>query len=370
MNFELFTRLRHRYLARLRAWRNPVQKGGPKLQFRSILLVLVFAVLANYVQNFLTIGALVSMSRQAGEIGLIVLGLGLVMIVGGIDLSVGSTFALANFMALLAMNVWGWSAMSTALVTLGLGALLGAVNGVLVGYLRLRAFLTTLITLIVYRAAYDMLVLRYSTAISANLPDSEAWNWFGSGTIVGVPTVAAICIAVAIFGHIFLTRLRWGWHIIAIGGSRRSAFNSGIAVRRTVAFCYVAAGVLTSIGALCFASRLSTVGGDVGAGWEVTALTAAVVGGIRLGGGNGSATKAIVGTLIVLAITNGLVSLAVPGGVNRMVLAAILILVRMRGHSLDQESAAHHQQSLRKPFVSPSAERAQHKVRGSHGLCD
>ena len=125
------------------------------------------------------------MSRQAGEIGLIVMGLGLVMIVGGIDLSVGSTFALANFMALLAMNVWGWSVASTALVTLGLGALLGAVNGVLVGYLRLRAFLTTLITLIVYRAAYDMLVLRYSTAISANLPDSEAWNWLGSGTIVG-----------------------------------------------------------------------------------------------------------------------------------------------------------------------------------------
>ena len=137
----------------------------------AILLVLVFAVLANYVQNFLTIGALAAMSRQAGEIGLIVLGLGLVMIVGGIDLSVGSTFALANFMALLAMNVWGWSAISTALVTLGLGALLGAVNGVLVGYLRLRAFLTTLITLIVYRAAYDMLVLRYSTAISANLPE-------------------------------------------------------------------------------------------------------------------------------------------------------------------------------------------------------
>ena len=349
MSFELFTRLRHRIWPDY-AVGEILSKRWTETAIPVILLVLVFAVLANYVQNFLTIGALVSMSRQAGEIGLIVLGLGLVMIVGGIDLSVGSTFALTNFMALLAMNVWGWSVLSTALVTLGLGALLGAVNGFLIGYLRLRAFLTTLITLIVYRAASDMLVLRYSTAISANLPDSEAWNWLGSGTIIGVPTVAAICIAVAIFGHIFLTRLRWGWHVIAIGGSRRSAFNSGIAVRRTVAFCYLTAGVLTSIGALCFASRLSTVGGDVGAGWEVTALTAAVVGGIRLGGGNGSATKAIVGTLIVLAITNGLVSLAVPGGVNRMVLAAILIL----SACVDIRWIKNRQRIISKVYVSPA----------------
>ena len=133
---------------------------------------------------------------------------------------------------------------------------------------------------------------------------------------------------------------------------------------------YVAAGVLTSVGALCFASRLSTVGGDVGAGWEVTALTAAVVGGIRLGGGNGSTTKAIVGTLIVLAITNGLVSLAVPGGVNRMVLAAILDSRRMRRHQVDQKSPAYHQQGLCKPFLPPPTEGARHKLGGSDGLRD
>ncbi len=197
MNFEFFTRLRYRIWPDY-AVGEILSKRWTETAIPTTLLVLVFAVLANHVQNFLTIGALVSISRQAGEIGLIVMGLGLVMIVGGIDLSVGSTFALTNLMALLAMNVWGWSVVSTALATLGLGALLGAVNGVLVGYLRLRAFLTTLITLIVYRAAYDMLVLRYSTAISANLPDSEAWNWLGSGTILGVPTVAAICVATAL----------------------------------------------------------------------------------------------------------------------------------------------------------------------------
>jgi ribose transport system permease protein len=349
LSLEFATRLRHRY------WPDHVlgeilSKRWTETAIPVILLVLTYVLLSRYVQNFISVGALVSMSRQAGEIGLVVMGLSLVMIVGGIDLSVGSMFALTNFVALLTMNVWGWSTLATVTITLFVGALLGAVNGILIGYVRLRAFLTTLITLIVYRAAYDLAVLQYSTAISSNPPDSEAWNWLGEGKVLGIPAVAAICIVIAIFGHVFLTRMRWGWHVIAIGGLRRSAFNSGIAVRRTVASCYVASGVLTAAGAICFASRLSTAGGDVGAGLEVTALTAAVVGGIRLGGGNGSVTKALAGTLIVLGITNGLISLAVPGGVNRMVLATILVVSAI----IDIRWIKNRYRIISKVYVSPS----------------
>ena len=101
----------------------------------------------------------------------------------------------------------------------------------------------------------------------------------------GVPTSLCVYVVVAIFGHIFLTRLRPGWHITAIGGSRRSAYNTGIAVRRTIALLLRRCGVLTAIGALFFAARLATVGGDIGVGLEVLVLTAAVLGGISLGGG-------------------------------------------------------------------------------------
>ena len=118
----------------------------------------------------------------------------------------------------------------------------------LIGYFRLRAFLTTLITLIIYRALYDLLTADYATAIAGGFPDSKVWDFIGSGDWLGVPTVVFVYALVAIFGHIFLTRLRPGWHVIAIGGSRRSAYNTGIAVRRTVALCYVACGVLTAIG--------------------------------------------------------------------------------------------------------------------------
>lgn len=316
----------------------------------AILLALVLVALSQAIPDFLSRGSLTSMSRQAGEIGLMVLGLSLVMIVGGIDLSLGSTFALTNLAALLFMHVLGWPVLPTVLATLAIGAALGAVNGILIGFLRLRAFLTTLITLIVYRAAYDLLILEYSTAISAKMPESAVWAFLGDGTFMHVPTVAWLFAAVAIFGHVFMTRLRKGWHVAAIGGSRRSAYNSGIPVRSTVAMCYVAAGVLTAAGAVCFASRLATAGGDVGVGLEVTALTAAVIGGISLGGGNGSVTKAVIGTLIVLAITNGLTSLSVSGGANRMILAGILLVAAV----IDIRWLKNRHRIISTVYVSPS----------------
>ena len=315
-----------------------------------LLLMIVLFASGRLIPNFWTAEALGDTLRQAGEIGFVVLGLGLVMIVGGIDLSVSSMFALTNFAALMMVHVLKWPVALAVLGTLACGALLGAVNGVLIGLLRLRAFLTTLITLIIFRSIYELLSLQYSTAIAGNLPDSEAWDFIGNGTFLRLPTVAWVYAAVAIAGHVLLTRLRAGWHIMAIGGSRRSAYNSGIAVRRTVALCYVASGVLTAIGGCFFASRLATAGADIGVGMEVLVLTAAVLGGISLGGGRGSVTKALVGTLIVLLVTNGLTSLSAPGGVTRMVLAAILLVAAV----IDVRWLKNRQRIISKVYVSPT----------------
>jgi ribose transport system permease protein len=230
------------------------------------------------------------------------------------------------------------------------GGLLGAANGVLIGYLRLRAFITTLITLIIYRSAFDLLIQRYSNAIASAFPDIPSWNFIGNGDLFGIPSVALAYIAVAIFGHIFMTRLRPGWHIMAIGGSRRSAYNSGIPVRRTIALCYVASGVLTSIGALFFAARLGTVGGDIGVGLEVIVLTATVLGGITLGGGKGSVVKSLVGVLVVLLVTNGLTAMNARGGVNRMALATILLVAAM----IDIRWQKNRTRIISKVYVAPT----------------
>jgi len=315
-----------------------------------IVLIAVALALSHAIPGFLKLASLADTARQAGEIGFVVLGMSLVIIVGGIDLSVGSMFALTDFCALFCLDVLNWPVAAVVPVTLIVGGLLGAVNGVLIGYFRLRAFITTLITLIVYRAAYDLLILDYSNSIAAAFPDIPSWNFMGGGDLLGVPSVALAYVAVALFGHVFLTRLRPGWHITAIGGSRRSAYNSGIPVRRTIARCYVASGVLTAIGALFFAARLGTVGGDIGVGLEITVLTAAILGGISLGGGKGSVAKALVGTLIVLLITNGLTTLSAPGGVNRMVLAGILVLAAM----IDIRWVKNRYRIISKVYVAPT----------------
>ena len=314
------------------------------------VLLMVALALSQILPNFFGPTNLADTGRQAGEIGFIVLGMALVMIVGGIDLSVGSMFALTNFCALYCMHLLKLPVAAAVAITLVFGALLGAVNGVLIGYFRLRAFLTTLITLIVYRALYDILTTEYATAIAGSMPDSPTWDFVGAGAWIGVPTVVWVYAAVALFGHIFITRLRAGWHITAIGGSRRSAYNTGIAVRKTVASCYVASGVLTALGGVFFASRLSTAGGDIGVGLEVTVLTAAVLGGISLGGGKGSVAKALVGTLIVLLIVNGLTSTGLDGGYNRMVLAAILLLAAV----VDIRWLKNKHRIVNKVYVSPT----------------
>jgi len=346
---EMLTRLRYRY------WPDHMlgeilSKRWTETAIPVIVLMAVAFGLNQAIDGFLSPASLTAASRQAGEIGFIVLGMALVMIVGGIDLSVGSTFALTNFCALFLIHVLKWPVAAAFPVTLLFGAALGAINGILIGYLRLRAFITTLITLIVYRSIYDLLILQYSNAIAGYLPDSETWNFIGDGDVFGVPLIVLVYAVVAIFGHVFLTRLRAGWHITAIGGSRRSAYNSGIAVRRTVAMCYVACGVLTAVAGIFFAARLSTTGSDIGLGLEVTVLTAAVLGGISLGGGKGSVAKALVGTLIVLLITNGLVSLSAPGGINRMVLAGILILAAV----VDIRWLKNRHRIISKVYVSPT----------------
>ena len=346
---ETFTRWRYQY------W--PYHLVGEILSKRwtetaipVIVLLIVGCALSRTIENFLSPTNLADTARQASEIGFIGLGEALVVIVGGIDLSVGSMFALTDFCALYILDVLNWPVAAVAAATIVSGAALGAINGFLIGYLKLRAFITTLITLIIYRSVFDLLIQRHSNQIAAAFPDFPSWNFLGGGDVLGVPSVAIAYLAVAIFGHLFLTRLRPGWHITAIGGSRRSAYNSGVPVRRMIVLSYVACGALTAIGALFFAARLGTVGGDIGVGLEVIVLTATVLGGITLGGGKGSVTKSAVGVLIVLLIANGLTTMNARGGVNRVALASILLVAA----AIDIRWLKNRTRIISKVYVAPT----------------
>lgn len=315
-----------------------------------LFLLVVILVFGSVIPDFYSGSNVGILLRQWGEFALLVLALAIVMVAGGIDLSVGSTFALGNIVALALLNVAGWPLPAVIAATLACGACVGLVNGLLVGYLRLRAFLTTLVTLIIVRAVVDMLLLAYSVDIAAAFVDDDAWYFLGEGSILGLPFSVVVAGIVALVLHLVLSRARLGWHILAIGGSRRSAHNVGIAVRRTVCLTYVASGILCALSGLLFASRLGGAGADTGIGLEIAALTAAVVGGISLGGGRGSAAKAIIGSVAVLLITNSLVRLGVTSGANSLLLGLVLLLAV----AVDVRWLKNRHKLLSKVYVSPT----------------
>jgi ribose transport system permease protein len=289
-----------------------------------LALIITVVGFGTAIPGFFKPQSLSDSTRQLGEFSIVVTGLAIVMLGGGIDLSVGSIFALSCFSAvgvffILEQPLWLAFAASIAV-----GLLLGAFNGYLIGYLRLRAFLTTLVTLIIGRAVFDILVIDYGTAIQSSMATSDVLDFIGDGTVYGFSVAVIVAVLIAILAHIALTRSRPGWHILAVGGSRRSAFNSGINVRRTVFMTYVISGLCSGLAGFLIACRLSGAGPGTGSGLEILALTAAVVGGNSLGGGRGSIMKGIMGAIIVLVMTNGLIRLGFGTGFNQMVLGLLL----------------------------------------------
>ncbi|MBX3530125.1 MAG: SMP-30/gluconolactonase/LRE family protein [Rhizobiaceae bacterium] len=315
-----------------------------------LILVIVVAVFGSLIPDFFGAASIANLMRQWGEFALIVLALMIVMVAGGIDLSVGSTFALGNIVALALLSVGEWPVWAVVAATLACGAAVGLVNGLLVGYLRLRAFLTTLVTLIIVRAVVDMLLLKYSVAIAGSFVDSDLWYWFGEGGILGVPFSVVVIAVLAIATHLVLSRTRAGWHVLAVGGSRRSAHNVGIPVRRVICMTYVASGTLAALAGVLLASRLGGAGADTGVGLEIAALTAAVLGGNSLGGGRGSAAKAIIGSITVMIMVNGLVRLGVVRGGSSLMLGLVLLAAV----AIDVRWLKNRLKFLNKVYVSPT----------------
>ncbi|MGD0639938.1 MAG: SMP-30/gluconolactonase/LRE family protein [Roseiarcus sp.] len=347
--FETLTKYRYK-LWPDKVFGELLQKRWMENSVTVIVLVLTVLFFTQRINNFTSLANVSDTLREASELGFVVLGMSMVLIVGGIDLSVGSMFGLCNLIALYCVHVLALPIPVAIILTLLAGAALGAVNGLLVGYMRMRAFLTTMVTLILYKAVFDLLGYRWSVAISSVVPDSDAWDFIGSGSPLGVPTVTWVFAIIAVCGHVFITRLRSGWHVMAVGGNRRSSYNLGLKVNRVIASSYCVSGLFTAISAVFYAARLASPGADTGKGMEIIVLTSAILGGIRLGGGKGSVAKAVLGTTIVFLISNGLLRLAAPAGEGRIILAGILLLAA----TIDIRWAKNRHKAVEEFYVSPS----------------
>jgi ribose transport system permease protein len=342
-------RLRYAYSPRLlfaelllKQWFEPV------IPFTVMIALVVY--FSATIPDYATARNALSLMQLFAEFGFVALGMAFSLISGGIDLSVGAIFAVCNFAALFSLFVLGFHAWVTVLATLVTGAVLGAMNGVLIGYLKARPFLTTLVTLIILRAGVNLLNERFATVFATNSVDSDAWDFLGGGTVLGIPVNAATLLVVLVIGHVFLSRSRYGWHLTAIGASRKAARHAGIRVERMLFATYVLSGTLCALGGMFYAARQGSTDSTTGVGWEFQALTAVILGGASLAGGRGTVWRAMIGAIIIFLLVNGLVRIGIPGYVTSGAMGIILLAAV----GIDVKWTKNRGKVVQKTYVNPA----------------
>lgn len=315
-----------------------------------LLMCVVFLVFVALIPDYGSLTQLQQLMRSFPEQALVAMAMALSILSGGIDLSVGAVFALANFFALYFVMVQEWPLPVALAAVLAWGALMGAVNGGLIAYAKTRPFLTTMVVLIVARALYNKLTVAYATDLASAYVDNPLWDFIGIGDVAGVP-VNMICLVVIGFAaHFFLTRVRPGLHIMAVGSSRKAARHAGINVKRSLFLAYILSGMLASFAGFLYAARQNSAGTDTGVGWEVNALAAAVVGGISLSGGRGSTSRALIGAAIIFLLINGLVQLGTHGSLTTAAIGFLLLAAV----AFNVKFVKHKSKILQKIYVSPT----------------
>lgn len=290
-----------------------------------VAFVVLCVVLSLSSEFFLTWGNLTNVIRQTAINGILAIGLTFVILGKGIDLSVGSIMALAGAVAASFAVVPDPSPISFAiLAALATGILGGAVNGVLIAYVRLPAFVVTLGML---SAARGLVYIYTNGRPISNL--SPTFLWFGNGSISGVPVPIVTLMLVFAVAAFVLRYTVFGRHVYAVGGSERAAKTSGIRSEVIILSTYAIAGLLSGLAGLILTARTTAALPQAGVAYELDAIAAVVIGGTSLNGGRGSLIGTLFGALIIGTINNGLDLLGVSSYYQQVVKGAIIVCAVM-----------------------------------------
>ncbi|CAM5559635.1 Ribose import permease protein RbsC [Mycolicibacterium aubagnense] len=283
-----------------------------------LAIFLFFAVVLKD-SGFLTVRNLSNIVLQTAPATIMAIGLVFVMSAGEIDLSIGSTVAVAALAAAVTLGQYGLVA--GVLAGLGAGLLVGLLNGALVAYVKLPSFLVTLATLGLFAGvSRSMTDLR-----SIPVTDSVFTGFFGSGVFLGIPSLIWwTAIAVAI-GHIIYRETRFGAHVLATGDNARAASVSGISVPRIRLAVMAISGSLAGLAGLLYAGRLQAAKYTLGETDLMTVIAAVIVGGTLLNGGRGSIIGALVGSLMMGMLNNGLILMGLSVS-DQMIVRGLIIL--------------------------------------------
>jgi ribose transport system permease protein len=299
-----------------------VESAIPFLAFLCVVIGILVTT-----DDYFVASNLRNLAQYAADGGLIVLALLVVVAVGGIDLSVGSNFAMSAFAALYCFHLMELPVPAVLVASLLTGALIGAINGLLAGLIGCGALLTTLGTMITVRGLYTLASQAKLVEISSSMRADNVWDWVGFEKVLTMPVGFWVLVVVAIGIFAMFRQLRFGWHILAVGGNRKAARHGGIQVRLTIFLAYVLAGSIVGLAGFLFAARQNSVGSDTGIGLEFFALTALVVG---LGGfvpGRGAVVSALIGFFTVYILNNVLLNAGLRGDFVQFSMGAILVAI-------------------------------------------
>jgi rhamnose transport system permease protein len=287
----------------------------------ALVLVAALIVLATLSDRFLTADNLLNQGRLMAEVGLVALPMTLIIVTGGIDLSVGSIMGLCAIML-----GYGWQNLGLPLglsiaMTLALGALAGLVNGLIITRIGVPPLITTLATLALYRGLAE--------GISQARSVRGYPEWFfalGQGEIAGVPTQLWLLLAAILVFAVLLARTTFGRMLYAIGNNETAARFSGLPVDRAKLAIYALSGLTAGLAACIFVSRVTTTRSDMGSGLELDVIAAVVLGGTSIFGGTGTILGTVLGVMLVQLLKNGLALTGVKGDATILVIGTVLIL--------------------------------------------
>jgi ribose transport system permease protein len=285
----------------------------------ALILIVLSLVLTIATDKFLTQSNLFSVMRAFSYIAIIAIGEAMIIISGGVDLSVGSIYGFSGLMGAMAMSTWGLPIPVAIVVGLSIGALIGLINAMLITKVGMPPFIVTLGMLSVVRG------LSYAVTSGYPIRTLPAFNALGQGYIGPIPLpVVYLAILAGVFSF-FLKKSVLGRRIYAIGGNEQASQVSGIRVNRVKTIVYVLAGALAAFAGLTATARLGVAQSTAGMGYELDVVAAVIIGGASLSGGSGTIIGAILGAAIMGVLRNGLVLLNVSAYWQQTVIGIVII---------------------------------------------
>ena len=291
-----------------------------------VLLVILCIVLAILNPSFLSPANLQNLARLIGIYGIFSIGLGIVIITGGIDLSVGSVFALLGVLLSIFLVEWHMPAAIAVLAIIAIGTLLGLTSGLLITKIKIQPFIVTLCGLLFYRGLARF-IASDETKGFGSAQGFETLQSAATGNLFGVPTPFVILIAVSAIMWIVLHRSVYGRYLFAVGRNEIAARYSGINSDLITATAYVLSGALAGVAGILLAFYTNSISpSSHGNFYELYGIAAAVLGGCSLRGGEGSIIGILIGTALLQILQNLVNLLGIPSSLNFAVMGAVILV--------------------------------------------